>query len=168
MKKILLIAIVLIAMIGPASAGYGMSHDVTAFASVGYGISHDVTGPVTLDVGESQTFNVTVTGATCSSEFSVVDADIFTVTIDGTLYSGPVTWDGGTNTFEVVVTNDKGAGNGDYVITFQNDGSSISCKKLEATVQVLVTVIPEFPTIALPVAAILGLAFIFQRRREDE
>ena len=28
--------------------------------------------------------------------------------------------------------------------------------------------VPEFPTIALPVAAILGLAFIFQRRREEE
>lgn len=29
-----------------------------------------------------------------------------------------------------------------------------------------ITEIPEFPTIALPVAAILGLAFIFQRRKE--
>ena len=28
--------------------------------------------------------------------------------------------------------------------------------------------VPEFPTIALPVAAILGLAFIFQRRKEEE
>ena len=28
--------------------------------------------------------------------------------------------------------------------------------------------VPEFPTIALPVAAILGLAFIFQRRRKEE
>ena len=28
--------------------------------------------------------------------------------------------------------------------------------------------IPEFPTIALPIAAILGLAFIFQRRREED
>ena len=28
--------------------------------------------------------------------------------------------------------------------------------------------VPEFPTIALPVAAILGLAFIFQRRREED
>ncbi|WP_406661277.1 PEF-CTERM sorting domain-containing protein [Methanolobus sp. ZRKC3] len=28
------------------------------------------------------------------------------------------------------------------------------------------TEIPEFPTMALPVAAILGLAFIFQRRRD--
>ncbi|MCD4703604.1 MAG: PEF-CTERM sorting domain-containing protein, partial [Methanosarcinaceae archaeon] len=26
--------------------------------------------------------------------------------------------------------------------------------------------IPEFPTIALPIAAILGLAFFFQRRKE--
>ena len=30
------------------------------------------------------------------------------------------------------------------------------------------TTIPEFPTIALPIAAILGLAFIFQRRKEEE
>ena len=28
--------------------------------------------------------------------------------------------------------------------------------------------VPEFPTIALPVAAILGLAFFFQRRKEEE
>ena len=28
--------------------------------------------------------------------------------------------------------------------------------------------VPEFPTIALPVAAILGLAFIIQRRREED
>ncbi|TGC11607.1 hypothetical protein CUN85_01410 [Methanolobus halotolerans] len=27
--------------------------------------------------------------------------------------------------------------------------------------------IPEFPTVALPIAAILGLAFIFQRRKEE-
>jgi len=26
--------------------------------------------------------------------------------------------------------------------------------------------IPEFPTVALPIAAILGLAFLFQRRKE--
>ena len=31
-----------------------------------------------------------------------------------------------------------------------------------------VNAVPEFPTIALPVAAILGLAFIFQRRREED
>ena len=30
------------------------------------------------------------------------------------------------------------------------------------------TTVPEFPTIALPIAAILGLAFIFQRRKEEE
>ena len=29
------------------------------------------------------------------------------------------------------------------------------------------TAIPEFPTIALPIAAILGLAFIFQRRKDE-
>ncbi|MHC1576048.1 MAG: PEF-CTERM sorting domain-containing protein, partial [Methanosarcinaceae archaeon] len=27
--------------------------------------------------------------------------------------------------------------------------------------------IPEFPTVALPIAAILGLAFFFQRRRNE-
>lgn len=29
------------------------------------------------------------------------------------------------------------------------------------------TAIPEFPTVALPIAAILGLAFIFQRRKDE-
>jgi hypothetical protein len=29
-----------------------------------------------------------------------------------------------------------------------------------------ITEIPEFPTVALPIAAIIGLAFILQRRKE--
>ncbi|MDW7731088.1 MAG: PEF-CTERM sorting domain-containing protein [Methanolobus sp.] len=29
-----------------------------------------------------------------------------------------------------------------------------------------ITPIPEFPTVALPVAAILGLAFLFQRKEK--
>jgi hypothetical protein len=27
--------------------------------------------------------------------------------------------------------------------------------------------IPEFPTIALPIAAVIGIAFIFNRRKEE-
>ncbi|MDF1534303.1 MAG: PEF-CTERM sorting domain-containing protein [Methanosarcinaceae archaeon] len=42
-------------------------------------------------------------------------------------------------------------------------GNSFAATCIVGTVNV-----PEFPTIALPVAAILGLAFFFQRRREDE
>ena len=151
MNKILLIAIALIAMIGTASAGYG--------------IGHDVTGPITLDTEESQTFMVTVTDASSPSTFSVDGASMFTVTIDGG--AGPVAWNGTDKTFEVVVTNDMGASNGAYVINFKNVDSS-GTAGLATTVEVLITTIPEFPTIALPIAAILGLAFIFQRRKEEE
>ncbi len=31
---------------------------------------------------------------------------------------------------------------------------------------IIITEVPEFPTVALPIAAILGLAFFFQRRKE--
>ena len=52
-----------------------------------------------------------------------------------------------------------------YEIQISDDGTgnihTISCHVKSAN-------IPEFPTIALPVAAILGLAFIFQRRREED
>ena len=44
------------------------------------------------------------------------------------------------------------------------DGSSV----IVDACNTFVTPVPEFPTIALPVAAILGLAFIFQRRREED
>ena len=45
---------------------------------------------------------------------------------------------------------------------------SASATAFKAVLTVNAITVPEFPTIALPVAAILGLAFFFQRRREED
>ena len=49
-----------------------------------------------------------------------------------------------------------------------NVGGTFTYSAAIDSIGVDVVPVPEFPTIALPIAAILGLAFIFQRRREEE
>ena len=53
----------------------------------------------------------------------------------------------------------------EYDIYFESENSATTIRG-SATSDT--TAVPEFPTIALPVAAILGLAFFFQRRREED
>jgi hypothetical protein len=59
---------------------------------------------------------------------------------------------------------------GDWIVVLMKDGTE---SNLNPTVQdsyrVHVSVnIPEFPTVALPVAAVIGLVFFFQRRKRKE
>jgi len=51
-----------------------------------------------------------------------------------------------------------------YVVRFVVNGEDSGIYPIEVGADIL---IPEFPTVALPIAAILGLAFIFQRRKEE-
>jgi hypothetical protein len=53
-----------------------------------------------------------------------------------------------------------------YQFTFPDYGTQTGETSIDV-VHTYVEAIPEFPTIALPVAAILGLAFYFQRRKEE-
>ena len=55
-----------------------------------------------------------------------------------------------------------------YTMTVQADGEPPSGEHPLASATTYVTGVPEFPSIALPIAAILGLAFIFQRRKDEE
>ena len=57
-----------------------------------------------------------------------------------------------------------------YGIYFSIDGglASDGLTVITGSSTTLAHAVPEFPTIALPIAAILGLAFIIQRRREEE
>ena len=55
-----------------------------------------------------------------------------------------------------------------YKVIIYCDTDESDPMSLTGTAEGYVTGIPEFPTIALPVAAILGLAFIIQRRREED
>ena len=139
-----------------------------ATTSTAMAITFDgVPNEVTLDTGESQTFTVTIAGTSGGSQtFNVNNADQFTVKINGSTVS-TMAWSGASGEFDVEIINDKGASNGVYIIQYEDidAGASVS---VTHQIEIIITAIPEFPTIALPVAAILGLAFIFQRRREED
>ena len=49
-----------------------------------------------------------------------------------------------------------------YRISVTAGGQTVETDTTQRTIEV-----PEFPTVALPVAAIIGLAFIFMRRKEE-
>ena len=74
-------------------------------------------------------------------------------------------WTGYDDEVLVKITNDIGASNGQHIVGVILDGAT---NPTDISTIVVTTSIPEFPTIALPIAAILGLAFIFQRRKEEE
>ena len=121
-----------------------------------------------LDTGESMTFAVNITNALDESHiFEISGVDEFIVKVNGTVID-PLTWStswSGTASPEwsIEVTN-VDAPNGDYNMELHHDQTVGAT----ALLTVPISAIPEFPTIALPVAAILGLAFIFQRRREED
>lgn len=100
-------------------------------------------------------------------------ADKFTVKIDGTETTsiGPVpkgTYPN-TTTFVVTYANDKVAPNGDYTIEYSATyiGGYLKITKY-LTAEVDIIAIPEFPTVAFPVAAVIGLVFFFHHRKKKE
>jgi hypothetical protein len=57
--------------------------------------------------------------------------------------------------------------NGGYVLAFE-DGTDWDYQDIVVEIKGKdLTLIPEFPTVALPVAAILGLVFVFGRKKEN-
>ncbi len=73
----------------------------------------------------------------------------------------------GSKTVEMFITVASDASPGDYYHDVKAEGILFFGITVEETVytNVLTTVIPEFSTIAIPVVAILGLVFLFNRRR---
>ena len=68
-------------------------------------------------------------------------------------------------------SDDSTQNGNEYDICFEiydTDATMIGSVAARGSATSDISAVPEFPTIALPVAAILGLAFIFQRRREEE
>ncbi len=67
----------------------------------------------------------------------------------------------------ITAASDIPVGN-QYVVRITAGGNTVGSTTLESAHATKTTeAIPEFPTVALPVAAILGLAFLFQRRKEE-
>ena len=178
MKKILLIAVALIAMIGIVQAN--------PFDGDFYNEAGDAPAPqpIILKPGVSQTFsfhadNIAAlandTDLTYNYEVYVLSGsgDPTDITVTTPTSFHPVTYttsgtfsytDIGTITilldeyapvdtiYQIIIYGGSYAGEGQF------DSGSAARN----------FAVPEFPTIALPIAAILGLAFIFQRRREED
>ena len=71
-----------------------------------------------------------------------------------------------TQTISVKDANTGATINDRYIIIGSLGGAIAYIHQVTTSTDIIP--VPEFPTIALPVAAILGLAFIFQRRREED
>jgi hypothetical protein len=176
MKRLLLITLLaLVAMAGTASAV--LTHDASIWDEAGTGVSANplVINPgetlvlsyhaaslVPNSVGNSATYGYSagiVSGVGSASDLTVVFAHP-----DFTPTSAPTYTDVGV----IQLTLDENAAVGTvYKVTIQVAGVDTESVFIYGQASRQVESIPEFPTIALPVAAILGLAFFMQRRKEE-
>jgi hypothetical protein len=153
--------------------------------AVGAGIAFVNDPKITIDVLETGTHLVSVSAPTIKN---LTINGINYTTPDGTKYTTPynpcdkfnVTIDGLTSTtcfvegtwsnnkeFMINYTHNKGAANGDYEVEYiaNYDLTSPTGMILAVSAKADINAIPEFPTIALPVAAVIGLMFYFHNRK---
>ncbi len=175
MKNKMLMVIALFAVMA-AMTGIAMAEDI--------GIAADPAELTVsyLDTG-TQLVTVTAPGGVISLDITGVQyngngipfdlATTFTTKIGGveTTTYGPV--GPGTNpdsrTFIVTYGNNLNAPNGDYTINYHATyvgGDLLLTKNLNVEADIIA--IPEFPTVALPVAAVIGLVFFFHNRKNKE
>ncbi len=140
-------------------------------------------GVITIDAGGTATQEVTVTAEDGNIKSLTVSGDGFKITdkfdvlIDGeerTSISGDFP---SPKTFIVTLINGKGASDEDFTISFKSTFThgDVQTKKAKIQNDIIIRptptptpvpiAVPEFPTVALPIAAIMGLVFLFQYRR---
>ena len=168
MKRILIATlVVLMALTGTVAA-----YDANIWNEAG---TAAVDNPIVIHPGETLTFSYH--GANFAAQNQVlpyftdvqavsggaVDSDM-TVVISKTNFE-PGTDDPATDVGVIEITLDANApATGQWRVTV---GAGEDVQTLDVGSAARNFLIPEFPTIALPVAAILGLAFFMQRRKEE-
>ncbi|MCD4766714.1 MAG: PEF-CTERM sorting domain-containing protein [Methanosarcinales archaeon] len=168
MNKLIISALLifgLVGMIGTAAAG-----SVNPSLSV-------IDDPIIINIGETNTQTATLTLTGDATNQNITKIKILNVptgistSIDGNLGTELTDKWGNSKTWTISYTN-VNAVNGKYVVTYEAhyefDGVDSSIETREATIQTGINAIPEFPTIALPVAAVLGLMFIISSRKKKE
>ena len=183
-NQILVVLIVLICTIGFASATTTSTPspikvDIISDAVISVTLTH-----IDLTAGTNATFTIRYNGTLTETDELIGSWDGSTWDSSGLFAGLPLTTVGPNAAGEYTTTwifsiKDNTAYNDDttqmntdydvYFEVFDVTGvidTAITPVKGSATTDVIP--VPEFPTLALPVAAILGLAFIFQRRREED
>jgi hypothetical protein len=167
MKKIL-IAIAVIALFTGTAAAY----DANIWNAAG---TVAAPNPITIQPGQTLTFSYNGVNFAADNQVlpyysdvvavggGAVDTDM-TVTISKTNFE-PGTADPYTDVGVIQISLDENAPKtGQWRVTIGAGEDAITKDVGSAARNFL---IPEFPTIALPVAAIIGLAFFMQRRKEE-
>jgi hypothetical protein len=139
--------------------------EIVLAASIG--VDPDV---LIINLGETGTQKVTIPANSQSFEVAGKGFDAgttFSVMINGverTSVSGP--WSQ-SQTFTVIFKNDKGAPTGNYIIEY---GAPYNSGKFTrtATIEAGNTDIPEFPSVALTTATVLGLVFFFHHKKRKQ
>jgi len=168
MKRILIATlVVLMALTGTVAA-----YDANIWNAAG---TAAVDNPIVIHPGETLTFSYT--GANFAADNQVLpyytdvqavsggaaDSDM-TVVVSKVNFE-PGTADPATDVAVIQVTLDANAPvTGQWRVTV---GAGEDVTSLDVGSAARNFLIPEFPTVALPVAAILGLAFFMQRRKEE-
>jgi hypothetical protein len=171
MKKLLIMTIVaLVALMGIASASYGADFVDDSGVILPTTITQQVGTPVEYNVmledfsGETVYytigFNSTGLDIEILKQGTVVTTDSFIVEdlVRATILSGAQ--QGDTFSARIDVWREDPTLNPDAVQAGEINFWASASQTFNAQ-------IPEFPTIALPVAAIIGLAFFMQRRKEE-
>lgn len=113
------------------------------------------------------TLMFTVTGEGLSAEIEGFGALTGVSSSDGTTYTHTFTYTGDRDGYiHLVRDSSSPAGTGTVqVIINKGDTTEVAASGIFAAAWLDIG-IPEFPTLALPIAAILGLVFVFGRKKE--
>lgn len=130
----------------------------------------DSTGDVTLDVTGFPVGNynlkLDVSGANLSA--SIVDStDAFT--LSGATPGNPAqrsVYIDGNHQATIRVHRGTGTQVGAVTVSFEDVNNLIRKDTFQVSAETIMVNTPEFPTVALPVAAVIGLVFIFGRKKD--
>ncbi len=173
MRKTILIALIaLVALVGSASAA--LTHDASIWNVDGSAVAAN---PLQIQPGETLTLSYHAASLVPAAVGQSAKYGFTTGVVSGPGVASDLKVEFGHPDFAPTsqpTYNDAG------VITLKLDADAPVGTVYKVTIQVAgvdtfiygqasrqVEAIPEFPTVALPVAAILGLAFFMQRRKEE-
>ena len=165
MINIAALLVVMVALTGIAAAAPGVSSVVADPTPLTVGTAGFSIQKTTVTTDESALIaDIKVVGTKDPNGNPYIITDVFDVEINnvpGTSITGlsdpsPTTYNFGYKF--------KGGITGNYKIKYVSD----DVESGEYTVPATLNAIPEFPTVALPVAAIIGLVFFVQNRKESK
>jgi hypothetical protein len=165
MKNKILIITAILAVI--AMIGIAMASNIEVLGD-GITINRNLDGDhlVTINTNGYEANHLNITGPLDKFTVKVDNVEKYPVLINGVLtITVPSAISGSTYKFTFV--NNKGAPNGEYIYNYDLMWSTGSSTRT-AYIQAGVNAIPEIPAVALPIAAVIGLVFFLQQRKEKE